>query len=696
MTIDTLRKPAIPFAIPQSRWDGEAAAGMTEAEALLYRSNLLGSDLTITNFGGGNTSAKIVETDPLTGEAVPVLWVKGSGGDLGSMDSNGFSTLYLDRLRQLERRYRGREHEDEMVELLPHCVFGLNPRAPSIDTPLHTFLEARHIDHVHPDAVIAIAASAGSEDLTCEIYGKRIGWLPWQRPGFDLGLRLRDIARERPELQGVVLEGHGLFSWAETSEACYELTVELIARAASYLNEKLAASHPFGDTRVSPLPQDRAEARLAAVLPALRAATSRDGTLKVGHVDRAPETLEFIGSAELDRLARLGTSCPDHFLRTKIRPLVLQEGDDIDDALAAYRSEYSDYYDRHASSDSPPMRGSEPVIVLLPGVGMIGLAADKATARIATEFYRNAINVMRGAEAVGTYQALPESEAFAIEYWALEEAKLQRRPAPPELTGKIALVTGAAGGIGRAVAAELLRDGACLVLTDIDGERLETATKTLAERFGTDRIATAVIDVTDEQSVAAGLQAAILAFGGVDILVANAGIASAASLGDTDFATWNRNFDVLAKGYFAIARAAFPYMRQMGDGSMVFIGSKNALAASKNASAYGAAKAAALHLARNIALEGAEHGIRVNTVNPDAVLEGSSIWDGTWRKERAEAYGIDPDELEEHYRNRSLLKRAVLPVDIARAVRFFAGEDSSKSTGNILNVDAGNAGAFTR
>lgn len=694
------RVSAIPFAVPKSRWSKEKAAELTPAQLLLYRSNLLGSDLTITNFGGGNTSAKITERDPLTGEPVEVLWVKGSGGDIGSMKLDGFSTLYLDRLIGLEKLYRGVAFEDEMVGYLPHCTFNLNPRAASIDTPLHALLPYAHVDHVHPDAIIALAAAAGGEQATQEIFEGQIGWLPWQRPGFELGVMLRNYVREQPHLRGVMLAGHGIICWADTAEACYENTVDLIARAAEYLNKKLALGPAFGGEIVAQSPS-RQRAQIAAkLMPRLRAKmTGNRG--KIGHFSDDAETLEFVGSKEFERLAAIGTSCPDHFLRTKIAPLVLDpaqiESDDyLEQSLQAYREAYAAYYNRNAKAGDPAMRDPNPVVVLLPGVGRFTFAADKTTARLAGEFYANAINVMRGAEALGGYVGLPEGEAYAIEYWALEEAKLQRMPKPKPLVGKIALVTGAAGGIGAATAARLASEGACVMLLDRDADALADTHARLKQQFGADLIASAVCDVTDENQIAESFASAARAFGGLDILVANAGIASSAPIEETSLALWRKNFDVLADGYFLTARSAFPLMRPHG-GSIVFIGSKNALAATPNASAYASAKAASLHLARCLALEGAPNGIRVNVVNPDAVIKGSRIWDGDWRKERASAYGIDAgDELEEHYRQRSILKLNVLPEDIAEAVLFFAGEASAKSTGNVINVDAGNAQAFVR
>ena len=692
---------AIPFAVPRNRWSDAEAAGMSPEGLLLYRSNLLGSDLTVTNFGGGNTSAKIAMADPLSGAPATVLWVKGSGGDIGSMKLDGFATLYLDKLLGLESRYRGVAFEDEMVAYLPHCTFNLNARAASIDTPLHGYLPYAHVDHVHPDAIIALAASSAGKDATDAIWGGAVGWLPWKRPGFELGLQLRKLATESPNLRGVMLEGHGIICWGDTAKACYDNTIALIADAAAYLNERLAQGPAFGGEVTPPLAADDRAVLAAALMPRLRG-LMRGARGKIGHFSDDPETLEFAGSRDFARLAAIGTSCPDHFLRTKIAPLTLDPArlDDeayLADALEAYRQGYAAYYQRCAEPGDPAMRDPNPVVVLIPGIGRITFAADKTTARLAGEFYGNAINVMRGAEAIGDYIGLPEKEAYGIEYWALEEAKLQRMPKPRPLVGRIALVSGGAGGIGAATVRRLLQDGACVMLVDRDAEAAERVRAEMAQAFGKDVVRAETCDVTDERQVAAAFEACTREFGGLDILVANAGIASSASVEDTSVALWRRNYDVLTEGYFLSARAAFPLMRAVGGGSIVFIGSKNALAAAVNASAYASAKAASLHLARCLALEGAPHGIRVNTVNPDAVIKGSRIWGGDWRKERAGAHGIDPgSELEEHYRNRSMLKRDVLPEDVAEAVHFFASEASSKSTGNIVNVDAGNAQAFPR
>jgi rhamnulose-1-phosphate aldolase/alcohol dehydrogenase len=691
---------ALLFASPSNRWSEAHAAVLGPEDLLLYRSNLLGADLTVTNFGGGNTSAKLIEQEPLTERSVEVLWVKGSGGDLGSMSLDGFATLYLDKLRQLQAVYRGVEHEDEMVGYLPHCTFNLNPRAASIDTPLHALLPFAHIDHVHPDALIALAASSNGEGATREIYGDSVGWLGWKRPGFDLGVRLKEYVHSRPGLRGVVLAGHGIICWGDTSKACYDNTLDLIARAAAYLNKHLAKGMAFGGPMVESKSPDERRLLAASLMPRLRG--SMGGTHKVGHFSDDAETLEFVGSRDFARLTAMGTSCPDHFLRTKIAPLAMdparvEDATYLAAAIGDYRQDYAKYYARCAEPSDPPMRDANPVVLLLPGVGRFTFASDKTTARLASEFYGNAINVMRGATAIGAYVGLPEREAFAIEYWALEEAKLKRMPKPKSLAGRIAMITGGAGGIGLAAARQLLSHGACVLIADRDAESLQAAHAELSKGFGHDVVRSAVCDVTDEGQVQAAFETCAREFGGLDILVANAGIASAAPIEETTLALWHKNYDVLAQGYFLTARAAFVLMRHQKQGSIVFIGSKNALAATPNASAYASAKAASVHLARCLALEGAESGIRVNVVNPDAVIRGSRIWDGEWRKDRASAYGIDAgEELEEFYRKRSLLKQNVLPEDIAEAIYFFASDSSAKSTGNIINVDAGNAQAFTR
>jgi rhamnulose-1-phosphate aldolase/alcohol dehydrogenase len=703
MTMKTLSAASsLSFAVPANRWDDAYAASLSPEQLLLYRSNLLGSDLTVTNFGGGNTSAKLTGHDPLTGAPVEVLWVKGSGGDIGSMTLDGFATLYQDKLLGLERHYSGPDDDDKMVGYLPHCTFNLNGRAASIDTPLHSLLPFAHVDHVHPDAIIALAASSGGEEATKAIWGGKIGWLAWKRPGYTLGVLLRDYVAANPGVEGVMLAGHGIICWADSAKACYDHTIGLIADAAKYLNAKMAGKPAFGGHVVSPDPKRAAIA--AELMPRLRGlmiGTRR----KVGHFSDDAETLEFTCSVDFERLAALGTSCPDHFLRTKIAPLTLDPTCLTDDAylekkLSAYRELYTAYYDRCKRPNSPAMRDANPVVILVPGVGRITFATDKTTARLAGEFYGNAINVMRGAEAIGEYIALDEQEAFDIEYWLLEEAKLQRMPASKPMVGRIALVTGGAGGIGAATAARFLREGGCVVIADRDAAAAEEVRAGFAKQFGKDVVRKVACDVTDETQVQAAFDFTAREYGGLDVLVANAGIASSAPIEQTTLALWNRNYDVLAQGYFLTARAAWPLLKRMkaqGGSSVVFIGSKNGVAAAAGASAYASAKAAANHLARCLALEGAPDGIRVNIVNPDAVIKGSKIWDGDWRKERAGTHGIDPGaELEEHYRKRSMLGRDVLSEDIAEAVYFLASDMSAKSTGNMINVDAGNAQAFPR
>ena len=694
---------------PFPRWNDEHAATLDASGLLLYRSNLLGSDLRITNYGGGNTSAKLVQKDPLTGTDVTVLWVKGSGGDVGSMKLDGFSTLYLDKLNALQKIYRGPEHEDEMVGYLPHCTFNLNPRAASIDTPLHAYLPFAHVDHMHPDSVIAIAAMANSEALTAKIFAGTVGWLPWRKPGFELGLMLQRYQAAHPDQRGLVLAGHGLFTWGDDAKSCYENTVGVIAHAQNWLASERAAKNAvsFGGVARSALPIAEQDATLARVLPVLRGLASKSGH-KVVHVDRQETVMEFVNSRDLAPLAALGTSCPDHFLRTKIRPMIVEASvynldgaalaQALDQQLQAYRADYVAYYERCKRANSPAVRDANPVIVLLPGIGMVSIAKDKATARVAGEFYVNAINVMRDANAVDRYVGLPEQEAFDIEYWLLEEAKLQRMPKPKPLVGKVALVTGGAGGIGRAIVERQLQEGVCAVLLDIDAKALEQTVAELQAQFGRDVVRGVVCDVTSEASVQAAYVRAAIEFGGVDILVSNAGIASASPLEDTSLELWNRNQSILATGYFLVGREAFRLMKaQAVGGSMVFIASKNGMVASNQAVAYCAAKAAEIQLSRSFALEGAPLGIRCNVVNPDAVIRGSKIWTGTWSQERAAANKVDEQDLEAFYRDRSMLKRSVFPQDIAEATYFFAAEHlSAKSTGNILNVDAGNLAAFTR
>ncbi len=690
----------------ENKWDASRADKMSEPEKLLYRSNLLGSDKRITNYGGGNTSAKVMQKDPLSGDMVEVLWVKGSGGDVGSIKMDGFATLYMDKLNALRGLYRGVDYEDEMVGYLPHCTFNLNPRAASIDTPLHAYVPAKHVDHMHPDAIIAIAAAKDSKSLTQQIFGYRIGWLPWKKPGYELGLWLSDFCAKNPDTKGVVLESHGLFTWADDAEDCYALTLEVIQEAMDWFAKQTEGKPAFGGAIHDSLTPDQRRATAASLMPAIRGMVSEKQHM-VGHFTDSDAVLEFVNAKDMERLAALGTSCPDHFLRTKICPLVVgfdPAKPDVEatiaglaDAVAAYRVGYQAYYDRCKRDDSPAIRDPNAVIYLIAGVGMISFAKDKATARISGEFYVNAINVMRGADAVSEYRGLPEQEAFDIEYWLLEEAKLQRMPARKSLAGRVALVTGGAGGIGAATAERYLRDGACVMLADIDAKALEDTSANLTAKYSTDVVRTVKMNVTSEDAVVSAYKEIAVEFGGLDILVSNAGIASSAPIEETTLDLWNKNMSILSTGYFLVSREAFKLFKgQNMGGAVVFVVSKNGLAASPNAAAYCTAKASELHLARCLALEGAPMGVRVNVVNPDAVLRGSKIWQGEWLDQRAGTYGTDKDGLEEMYRERSMLKRSVLPEDIAEAAYFLASDLSAKSTGNIINVDAGNKEAFTR
>jgi rhamnulose-1-phosphate aldolase/alcohol dehydrogenase len=680
-------------------WDDNKAAELAnnEVDLFIYRSNLLGADLRLTNYAGGNTSCKITETDPLAGEPVEVMWVKGSGGDIGTLTKKGCANLYVDRLHALKKRYRGLAFEDEMVALFDHCLFDPKCAAPSIDTPLHGLLPFKHIDHLHPDALIAIAASKDGEQIMKEIWGNTVAWLPWQRPGFDLGLKLEQTVKENPNLRGVILGGHGLFTWGDTSYESYINTLEVIEMASVYLEQNYGKKRPvFGGAKMESKAADERKAAAAEVMPTLRGLASSYRRM-VGHFTDDTRVLEFVNSNDLERLAQKGTSCPDHFLRTKIRPLVLKgtNKEEIEAQFDAYRKEYVAYYERCKHPNSPAVRDTNPVVILYPGVGMFSFAKDKQTARVAAEFYTNAINVMKGAEAISEYVGLDEQEAFNIEYWLLEEAKLQRMPKPKSLSGKIAFVTGGTGGIGKAICEELLREGACIVAADRD--RLEETQTELRKQYGKDVVLTVAIDVTQSEPIAEALKQGVLQFGGVDIVVNCAGLSISKPLEDHTLADWNILQDVLVKGQFLVSQESVKIMRKQGlDGDIVNIASKNALFAGPNNVGYGTAKAAQAHMSRLLAAELGKDKIRVNTVNPDAVLRGSKIWEGDWAEGRAKAYGIKVEDLPKMYAARTLLNEEILTEDIAKAVRVFVDGSLSKSTGNILNVDGGVAVAFVR
>jgi rhamnulose-1-phosphate aldolase/alcohol dehydrogenase len=692
-------------------WDDAKAAALAgdEVALLIYRSNLLGADLRLTNYGGGNTSCKVTDKDPLTGNEVEVMWIKGSGGDIGTLKKSGLAALYVDRLRSLKNVYRGIEHEDEMVELFNHSIFDLNSKAPSIDTPLHGFLPFKHIDHLHPDAAIAIAAAKDGEKITRELFGGTIGWVGWQRPGFDLGLQLKECLDNNPGIRGIMLGSHGLFTWGDTAYESYINTLEVIEKCAEYLEENYGKKGPvFGGQKLESLAADDRKKQGAALAPILRGFCSSK-TFMIGHFTDDARVLEFINSNDLDRLAPLGTSCPDHFLRTKISPLVLDlnAADHLSDVAAlkeklspafeAYRQMYTDYYNTCKHPNSPAVRDANPVVILYPGVGMFTFAKDKQTARVAAEFYTNAINVMKGAEAISEYTSLPRQEAFDIEYWLLEEAKLQRMPKPKALSGRVALVTGSAGGIGKAIAKKFLEEGAVVILNDMNADRLAGAADEFKDLYGRDAFTTAVMDVTDKEQIQAAMDIAALQFGGVDLIVNNAGLSISKTIGDTTAKDWDLLYDVLVKGQFFVTQAAVSVMKKQDiGGDIINIVSKNALVSGPNNAGYGSAKAAQLHLSRLNAAELGSDKIRVNVVNPDAVISDSNIWAGGWAEGRAKAYGITVDELPAFYAKRTLLNETILPEDIANACFAFAGGLLNKSTGNVLNVDGGVATAFVR
>jgi len=692
-------------------WDEKKAADLAgdEVGLLIYRSNLLGADLRLTNYGGGNTSCKAIAKNPLTGVETEVMWVKGSGGDIGTLKKSGLAALYMDRLLSLKNIYRGLEYEDEMVELFNHCIYDLASKAPSIDTALHGFLPFRHIDHLHPDAAIAIAAAKDGKKITKELFNGSIGWVEWQKPGFDLGLKLKKCLDENPGIRGIMLGSHGLFTWGDTAYESYINTLEVIERCAAYLQDNYGKKGPvFGGQLLQSLPKEERLKQAAALAPVLRGFCSSNQNM-IGHFTDDDRVLEFINSKDLGRLAPLGTSCPDHFLRTKISPLVLElkAADDLSDtklikeklapAFEAYRKMYADYYNTCKHPNSPAMRDANPVVILYPGIGMFTFAKDKQTARVAAEFYINAINVMKGAEAISEYTSLPRQEAFNIEYWLLEEAKLQRMPKPKALTGRIALITGSAGGIGKAIAQKFANEGACIVVNDNDAARLSTARESFQSQYGNDVFTDVVLDVTKKEDIDKAYSAAALAFGGVDIIVNCAGLSISKPIEEHTEKDWDLLYDVLVKGQFFVTQGAVEMMRKQDIGGDVLnIVSKNALVSGPNNAGYGSAKAAQIHLSRLNAAELGKDKIRVNTVNPDAVISDSKIWAGAWAEGRAKAYGVTVEELPAYYAKRTLLNEVILPADIANACFAFVGGLLSKSTGNVLNVDGGVSMAFVR
>lgn len=692
-------------------WDEAHAAKLAgdEVALLIYRSNLLGADLRLTNYGGGNTSCKVSARDLLTGEQTEVMWVKGSGGDLGTLKKSGLAALYVDRLRSLKNVYRGLEYEDEMVELFNHCLFDLASKAPSIDTPLHAFLPFKHIDHLHPDAAIAIAAAKNGKQIVQDLFNGEIGWVKWQRPGFDLGLQLRECLDSNPGIRGIMLESHGLFTWGDTAYESYINTLEVIERCAEYIEAQTKKNGSVfkGEKLKSPEKTKRME-QATLLAPVLRGLCSSQ-TRMIGHFTDDDRVLQFINSNDLDRLAAMGTSCPDHFLRTKIAPLVLKLTADenlsdpqeikkkLEPQFDAYRKMYAAYYNECKHPNSPAMRDPNPVVILYPGIGMFTFSKDKQTARVSSEFYLNAINVMRGAEAISAYTSLPRQEAFNIEYWLLEEAKLQRMPKPKPLSGKIALITGSAGGIGKAIAKKFADEGACVIINDKDITRLNEAEHEFRTAYGNDVCKAVTLDVTNPENIQQAFAAGALAFGGVDIVVNCAGLSISKPLEEHTIADWDLLYDVLVKGQFLVTQAGVNILRKQDlGGDVLNVVSKNALVSGPNNAGYGSAKAAQLHLSRLNAAELGKDSIRVNTINPDAVIAESKIWEGAWAQGRAKAYGITVEELPAYYAKRTLLNEVILPEDIANACFAFVGGLLNKSTGNVLNVDGGVANAFVR
>ena len=675
----------------------------SKLKQLITRSNLLGADLKVTNFGGGNTSSKIFLKDPITKKMENILFVKGSGGDLGSIKEDGFASLYLDKFYSLKKIYRGPNYEDEMVSYYPMCTFNNNPRAASIDTPLHAYVPFPEVDHTHPDSIIALATMSNGRDVINKVYQGKVGWLNWQRPGFDLGLKMENLIEKNNDIMGIVLGHHGLFTWGNTSKECYSNSIQLIKKAQTYLNNSIK-KYSFGKPIYKKKTYPDFEEKLITIIRGLLSTENS----KILHLDKSDITLEFVNSKNLKKVAAVGTSCPDHFLRTKRLPMVLPALSElikneskinkiIKENLSKYKDAYTKYYNRNRSKGSPNLRDPYPVIILIPEYGMMSFAKNKPTARVSSEFFCNAMNVMKGAEGISKYTGLTEKEAFRIEYWDLEEAKLRRMPPEKELAGKVALITGAAGGIGSATANKFLNEGCCVVLTDIDKSALEAKKQELINKFGKDVVHSIPMDVTNEKEVIKAVSSSVDTFGGIDILVANAGFSSASLFENTSSKLWDKNMDILAKGSFLISREVYQKMiDQNNGGSIIFIASKNSLNASKGASAYSVAKSSLLHLSRSIALEGSNYRIRSNVINPDAVIQGSKIWQGEWKKQRAASNKISISNVEDFYKNRSLLKVSILPEDIAEGIYFFASSKSQKSTGNIINIDGGNITSFTR
>jgi rhamnulose-1-phosphate aldolase/alcohol dehydrogenase len=678
-------------------------SGSGAAAELIARSNRLGADARNTNYAGGNTSAKGTETDPVTGEDVELLWVKGSGGDLGTLKESGLAVLRLDRMRALVDVYPGLDREDEMVAAFDYCLHGKGGAAPSIDTAMHGLVDAKHVDHLHPDSGIAIATAADGEQLTQTIFGGQVVWVPWRRPGFQLGLDIAEIKAQNPDAIGCILGGHGITAWGDTSDEAEKNSLWIIETAAAYI-EANSRPEPFGPALdgYAALPDAERRAKAAALVPTIRSIASQDKPM-VGHFTDSDVVLDFLAAAEHPRLTALGTSCPDHFLRTKVKPLVLDLPADasVEDSIArlrelhvAYREDYQGYYDRNAVEGSPAIRGADPLIVLVPGVGMFSFGKDKQTARVAGEFYVNAINVMRGAEGLSTYAPIDEAEKFRIEYWALEEAKLQRMPAPKPLATRIALVTGAASGIGKAIAKKLAAQGAVVAIADLNLEKAQAAA---AEIGGTDVAIGVQADVSDEDAVKGAVDATLLAFGGLDLVVNNAGLSLSKSLLDTTVADWDLQHNVMAKGSFLVSRTAAAVLIEQGlGGDIVYISSKNSVFAGPNNIAYSATKADQAHQVRLLAAELGGHGVRVNGINPDGVVQGSGIFSSGWGANRAAVYGVDEKDLGAFYAQRTLLKREVLPDHVANAVYALVGPDLTQTTGLHIPVDAGVAAAFLR